>query len=171
MAPFEIVVGRGDEDLDDAARIWAEATAARDGDPEVAALEIARPLIEAVVNDSTESLLLIARTAHGEAVGFAASAPIGAGHGRRAELRYLGVRPGAWGGGVAGALLQAMADQLCGLGFVEAELWVNQDNPRAIALYRRAGWRRAPEIRVNPASGRLMERYVLQLAGTAASGG
>jgi ribosomal protein S18 acetylase RimI-like enzyme len=168
MAPFEIVVARGHEDLDDAARIWAEATAARDGDPQVAPLEVARPLIEAVVSGSTESLLLIARAAHGEALGFAASGPVGAGHERRAELRYLGVRPDAWGGGVARQLLHAIAEQLRGLGFVEAELWVNQDNPRAIALYRLAGWQRAPEIRVNPRSGRLMERYYLWIGGTAA---
>ena len=180
MAPFEIVVACGNEDLDDAARIWAEATAARDGDPKIAPLEVARPLIEAALSGSAESLLLIARAghaahashaAHAGAVGFAASAPVGAGHERRAEVRYLGVRPDAWGGGVARQLLHAIAEQLRGLGFVEAELWVNQDNPRAIALYRRAGWRRAPEIRVNPRSGRLMERYVLRIADTASSGG
>jgi len=104
-------------------------------------------------------------------VGFAASGPSGTASERRAELRYLGVRPGAWRSGVARQLLHAIEEQLHGLGFVEAELWVNQDNPTAIALYRRAGWERAPEVRVNPRSGRLMERYVLRIGGTAASGG
>lgn len=170
-APFEIVVARGHEGLDDAARIWAEATAARDGDRQIAPLEVARPLIESAVSGSTESLLLIARAAPGEAVGFAASGPSGAANERRAELRYLGVRPGAWRSGVARQLLQAIEEQLHGLGFVEAELWVNQDSPSAIALYRSAGWQRAPQVRVNPRSGRLMERFVLRIGGTAASGG
>lgn len=170
MSAFEIVVARGDEYLDDAALIWAQATAARDGDHEIAPVEIARPLIASALNDSPESLLLIAR-GEGESLGFAASAPVGASHARRAELRYFAVRPDAWGSGVAQELLRALTAHLSGLGYVEAELWVNQDNPRAADLYRRAGWQRAPEVRVNPRSGRVMERYVLGIAAAPPSGG
>ncbi|MBQ1075144.1 phosphotransferase [Micromonospora sp. C31] len=38
--------------IDEAARIWAEATAARDGDTEIAPLRLARPLIEAVLDSA-----------------------------------------------------------------------------------------------------------------------
>lgn len=170
MSRLEVVVARGDDHLDDAARIWAEATAARDGDPDVAPLEVARPLIESVVNGSPDSLFLVAVAGDGDAMGFALCEPLGTGPDRRAELRYLGVRPGAWGSGVATRLLAAVRDQLRDRGFATAELWVNADNHRAIAVYRGSGWAASPETRVNPRSGRVMERYVLRIGAEAGSG-
>lgn len=163
MARLQIVVARGDDYLDDAARIWAEATAARDGDPDVAPLDVARPLLESAVSGSAAALFLIALDGDGKAVGFAIGEPVGAAAERRAELRYLGVGPDAWGGGVATRLLAAVRDELRARGFVEAELWVNDDNQRAIALYRRTGWEPVPEVRVNPRSGRQMRRYALRI--------
>ena len=62
-------------DIDDAAQIWAEATAARDGDDEVAELAASRPIIQGVLDRSPRSLLLLARTADGTAAGFAAVEP------------------------------------------------------------------------------------------------
>jgi ribosomal protein S18 acetylase RimI-like enzyme len=171
MSRLEIVVARGGEYLDDAARIWAEATAFRDGDADVAPLEEARPLIQSAVEASPDALLLIAVAGDRAAVGFAACEPVGAAHDRRAELRYLGVRPDAWGTAVATRLLAAVRDQLRERGFVEAELWVNQENRRAIDLYRRAAWQPSAETRVNPRSGRLMQRYVVAIAASADSRG
>lgn len=48
-------------DVDAAAQIWAEATAARDSEHEVASLDISRPLIQTVLDRSDRALLLIAR--------------------------------------------------------------------------------------------------------------
>jgi len=60
---------------DDAAQIWAEATAARDGHDEVAGLDVSRPVIQGVLDRSSRALLLIARSADGTA-GFAAVEPL-----------------------------------------------------------------------------------------------
>jgi RimJ/RimL family protein N-acetyltransferase len=163
MARLEIVVARGDEYLDDAARIWAEATAARDGDPDVAPLDAARPLIDSAVNGSAGALFLIALDDDGKPVGFAVGEPVGATNERRAELRYLGVGPDAWGGGVATRLLAAVREQLRARGFVEAELWVYPENERAIGVYQRAGWQPSAETRPNRRSGRLMRRSTLSI--------
>jgi GNAT superfamily N-acetyltransferase len=159
----EIVVARPGEYLDDAAEIWAEATAARDGDPEVAPLEVARPLIDRVVNSSADSLLLIAVGDGRDPLGFAAAEPVGRQHEHCAELRYLGVRPQAWGAGVAGQLLGVLRNELRSRGFVEAPLWVYCDNRPAVDLYRRKGWQRSPDVRVHPHSGRREQRYSLPL--------
>ena len=51
---------RGDRShIDGAAQVWAEATAARDGDPDVAPLEISRPIIASVF-DRTRAVLVVA---------------------------------------------------------------------------------------------------------------
>lgn len=94
MSRLEIVVARGGGYLDDAARIWAEATAFRDGDPDVAPLEEARPLIESAVDASPDALLLIAVAGDGRAVGFAACEPVAAGHDRRAVSTSIAARRG-----------------------------------------------------------------------------
>ncbi|MEU8230540.1 hypothetical protein AB0C12_13180 [Actinoplanes sp. NPDC048967] len=48
MTSVHIRLAGPGEHLDDAAMIWAEATAARDGDAEIAALSVARPIIQRV---------------------------------------------------------------------------------------------------------------------------
>ena len=101
MPVVRVVVAEAGEYVDDAAQIWAETTAARDGDADVAPLDLSRPIIEAVINSSDRSLLLIALGADSRALGFVAAEPTSDMGDRRAELRYLGVRPDAWGGGSA----------------------------------------------------------------------
>jgi hypothetical protein len=88
---------RGSRELEDAAQIWAEATAMRDGASEVACLADSLPIIEAVLDRSSRAFVLLARTDGGAAAGFAAVEPITAGQtvgttGPRAEVSYLGVR-------------------------------------------------------------------------------
>lgn len=61
--------------IDEAARIWAEATAARDGHAQVPALDVSRPVIQGVLDRSSRAILLIARSADGTAAGFAAIEP------------------------------------------------------------------------------------------------
>jgi GNAT superfamily N-acetyltransferase len=158
-----IVAGAGDY-VDEAAQIWAEATAARDGDDEVAGLELSRPLIAAVLDSSPRSGLLVARDDQGAAVGFAAIEPLGGKDEETADLRYLGVRPSAWGGGVAQALLDAIPGWLRSAGFRRAFLDVYLDNDRAVRLYERHGWVQAGDPAPHPKSGRLERRYELTVA-------
>jgi len=164
MALVKVVVAEAGEYVDDAAQIWAEATAARDGDVDAAPLDVSRPIIEAVVNRSARSLLLIALDVDGRTLGFAAAEPrSNAGGERRAELRYLGVRPDAWGVGVATQLLTTLRLQLKTAGFATAQLLAYTDNPRASALYRRLGWTPYGVPQPHPRSGRPEQPYTLNL--------
>jgi ribosomal protein S18 acetylase RimI-like enzyme len=154
---------RGSGDIDVAAQIWAEATAARDGDEEVADLRIARPVIEAVLARSPESFVLIARADDGAGnvgAGFVAVTPSGE---ARAEVSYLGVRPGAWGRGVGELLLRRVRARLAATGYRTAELSVYVDNARAVALYERLGWRPRGAPAPHPRTGKPEQRYELEL--------
>ncbi|MDO3702050.1 GNAT family N-acetyltransferase [Micromonospora sp. C28SCA-DRY-2] len=160
MTNAQVRVARRGEYVDEAATIWAEATAARDGDPEAAPLDQARPVIQAVLDGSPRSMLLVALDAGDRVVGFAAVEP---GDAATAEIRYLGVRPDSWGRGVGRHLLLALPGQLAGAGFVRGELAVYLDNPRAVALYESAGWSPYGDATPHPRSGRLEQRYRLDL--------
>lgn len=155
--------------VDEAARIWAEATAARDGDHEVASLAQARPVMEQVLGQSPRALLLVARD-DGKAAGFAAISPMedrnAAGSGpdaATAQGNYVGVRPGIWGRGVGEALLRETAQRLRGAGYRRAVLSVYTDNERAVVLYERLGWQAIGAPSAHPRSGKLEQRYELPL--------
>jgi ribosomal protein S18 acetylase RimI-like enzyme len=153
----------GRREVDDAARIWAEATAARDGDEEVAGLEVSRPIIQGVLDSSPRALLLIARATDGVAAGFAAIEPLGGTDEDVAEVRYLGVRPRMWGQGVGESLLTELPSRLRAAGFGRAVLSVYEDNGRATALYERLGWRAAGPATAHPVTGKPERRYELAL--------
>lgn len=175
--------GRSSSDVDDAAQIWAEATAARDGDHEVADLSVSRPIIEAVLGLSPEAFVLIARADDGNAVGFAAVQPVRAQHtaakpagdtaaepvtgagaaGRRAELAYFGIRPSSWGSRVGERLLRELRIRLQAAGYRRAQLLVYTDNVRAITLYQRLGWQPRGEPGPHPRTGEPEQRYELEL--------
>ncbi|MGV9309553.1 N-acetyltransferase family protein [Nonomuraea sp. NPDC003727] len=155
------VAGHG-QHIDEAATIWAETTAARDGDDEVAPLSLARPVIQAVVDSSPRSLLFVALGADERIVGFAAVEPVPADE-STAEVRYLGVHPGSWGQGVGRHLMSALPDRLPAAGFAQAELAVYVDNRRAVKLYEGLGWLPYGEATPHPRSGRLEQRYRLAL--------
>jgi ribosomal protein S18 acetylase RimI-like enzyme len=127
-------------DFDDAAQIWAEATAARDGQGDVPGLDISRPVIQGVLDRSGRALLMIARTAGDVAGGFAVTELLDGVSTTRAQVSYLGVRPGLRGQGIGERLLRELRSQLRATGFTHAELSVYLDNTRAIALYERLGW-------------------------------
>jgi ribosomal protein S18 acetylase RimI-like enzyme len=153
------------QSIDDAAQIWAEATAARDGRSAVPGLDESRPVIAALLENSTPALLLIARSAEGAALGFAAARPCVKGPEQHAaaELCYFGVRPSAWGCGVGRVVLGEVRARLREAGFAHVELSVYVDNTRAVDLYTRCGWlpfgRPLPHAR----TGRLEQRYRLSL--------
>lgn len=158
MLDIRTFVDVGLTHLGAAAQIWAEATAARDGDPDVAPLELSRPVIQHVLGEPGGFLLIAERD--GVVVGFAAVAPTGAGV---AELHYLGVGPRFAGAGVGKTLLGALPGELTLSGFTEAALKVYVDNFRAVRLYETAGWRPRGAPSVHPRSGRLEQEYRLKL--------
>jgi len=154
---------RGSGDIDVAAQIWAEATAARDGDEEVADLSVSRPVIEAVLARSPESFVLIARAddrAGSASAGFVAVRPSGEG---RAEISYLGVRRGSWGRGVGELQLRHSAARLAAAGYRTVALSAYADNARAVTLYERLGWRPLGEPSPHPRTGKPEQCYVLEL--------
>lgn len=160
VARASISNGRSSTEIDAAAQIWAEATARRDGDTEVPTLNQARPVIEDAMNQSPSSVLLFASSADGQPEGFALLAPTQFDE-LQVELRYLGVRPAAWGRSVASTLLEAVATSVRDGHHTGAELWVYEDNARACLLYERHGWRPDGTPRTHNRSGRVERRYVL----------
>jgi ribosomal protein S18 acetylase RimI-like enzyme len=147
--------------VDEAAQIWAEATATRDGVDEVPALDISRPVIKRVLSGSDRAFLLVARAGDGTAAGFAAIGP--AAGDDVAEVEYLGVRPGQWGRGIGEALLAEARRRLRSAGYARAELSVYSGNQRAVELYERLGWRRRGQPTPHPRTGKAEQRYELTL--------
>jgi len=164
---FSIVDGTSTH-IDKAAAIWARATAARDGDDDVASLAEARPVISRVLESSPHALLAIAVNEDGTAVAFGAIAPV-PGAMATAELHYFGVDPDHWGRGAAGELLTGIAAMLRERGFDTAVLAVYADNDRAVRLYERLGWRRQGDPVPHAHSGRPEQRYQLALHPAAGS--
>ena len=158
-----IEAARDSRRVDDAAQIWAEATAARDGEDQVAGLELSRPLIQGVLAGSPRAFLLIARGDDGAATGFAAVEPLDGTSESVAEVRYLGVHPRMWGHGVGEALLTHLPERLRGAGFDRVVLSVYTSNQRATALYERLGWRPSGAPTAHPRTGRPEQRYELTL--------
>ncbi len=157
---MRVTLTRAAAQLDDAALIWAETTAARDGEPTVPTLDEARPVIQAVIDSSPRSFLLMAADPDGTALGFAAVEPTQE-QSSVAELRYLGVHPQAWGRGVARLLLNELTQHAQALAFQSLQLSVYTDNERAVGLYERLGWKSVGEPTPHPRHGRLEERYTL----------
>src|ERR1700722_13223304 len=144
------------DDIDAAAQIWAEATAARDGAAEVADLADSRPIIQGVLDRSPASILLLARSAHGMPMAFAAVEPISA---RIAELTYFGVSPHLFGLGAGKELLTDLHRRLVAHGYDRAELSVYTDNLRATRLYEGLGWQPYGEPTPHGRTGKPEQRY------------
>jgi len=168
---MRIELTRDPADVDAAAQIWAEATAARDGSEEVAELADSRPIIQGVLDRSARSLLMLARTEAGGLAGFAAvepaarPAPYPAADPAQltAQLSYFGVSPRLWGEGTGERMLRALAERLAGAGYSRAELSVYVDNARATALYERLGWQPCGSPTPHPRTGKPEQRYQLVL--------
>jgi len=159
---------RGSRELEEAAQIWAEATAFRDGESEIAGLSDSLPIIEAVLDRSQKAFVLLARADTGDAAGFAAVEPITAESttepiGTRAEVAYFGVRPSMWGRGVGRLLLRQVQSRLTSAGYTHAELSVYAANVRAVTLYERLGWQPVGEPTRHRRTGKLEQRYELVL--------
>ncbi|MCK9824455.1 isochorismatase family protein [Nocardioides cavernae] len=142
----------------EAARIWAASTARRDDKPEPAPVESALPIIERGLRAPGSTLHLALRGS--DAVGFAVVVPSEDG----LEILYLGVDPNAWGAGVAGHLLCDVTDHAVETARKAVDLWVYDDNTRAVEVYRRHGWLETDEVRIHATSGRREQRFVRNVA-------
>lgn len=166
MSELVTTPARGDRShIDGAAQVWAEATAARDGDPDVAPLEISRPIIASVF-DQPRAVLVVALDQASQVAAFALAAPA---HGNAAapattaEVEYVGVRPRNWGAGLARSVLRQLCAELAASGFTDAQLLVYVNNQRAARLYEQLGWLPQGNPRPHPRTGKPEQRYCLTL--------
>lgn len=157
---------RGDAShLDGAAHVWAEATTARDGDPEVAPLELSRPIIASVLRQP-RAVLVVALDDAGQVVAFAVAAPARDGmavSATTAEVEYVAVRPRHWGAGLARGVLRRLCAELAADGFTGAQLLVYVSNRRGVRLYEQLGWQPRGSPRPHPRTAKPEQRYCLSL--------
>lgn len=149
-------------DIDGAARVWARATAKRDGKAEIPSLEAARVVLLDSLQKERSTLVVAAN--EGAIIGFATAEP--ATPPAVAEVRFVGVDPDCWGHGVGGAVMARLADELASAGFLMAELLVYAHNAPARRLYERMGWTwDQQELSLHPRTGKPEVRYHLRLGG------
>ena len=70
-----------------------------------------------------------------------------------AELVAMYVDPDHWRQGAGNALMEAAVQRLTGLPYEEAVLWTFKENDRAIAFYKRTGWRADGAEKIHPRTG------------------
>ena len=102
--------------------------------------------------------LVLARR-DGRPVGFTLFAP----RSRTLEVFYLAVDPDAWGTGVASHLLLSAEEHAREMGRGTLELWVINDNERAIRVYERAGWVGTQDVKRDTPEGRLERRFLRRI--------
>ena len=154
---LRVTAAHGTDGVRASAAIWARAKARRDQDPDPATVEDTIPGIRRRLGLEGARLLLARQGSH--PVGFTLFAP----RARTLEVFYVAVDPDAWGRGVASRLLLTAEGHARRLGRETLELWVIDDNARAIGVYERAGWVGTDEVQRDPTSGRLERRFLRQL--------
>jgi GNAT superfamily N-acetyltransferase len=145
---------RGSAPARDAAGIWARATALRDQLPVIPPVDDKLPGIEsALALDG--ALLLMARIGD-RATAFSIVIP----RLDVLEVLYHAVDPEAWGKGLSRQLLEHLRHYSV-KAQTSMELWVIDDNKRAIASYESAGWIPTSDVKVRNSAGRPERRYIL----------
>lgn len=141
----------------EAAFIWARATALRDRLPAPSTGEKKMRGIQRRLGlDGSKLLLAKQDDAY---VGFTLFAPLD----EDLEIFYLAVDPAAWGRGVASALLAGAEDYARALGMAALELWVINDNDRALSVYQRSGFVGTEQTKRDESSGRIEQRLFKQI--------
>ena len=152
--PVSVVADHGAVGVKESAAIWAHAKACRDQNSDPATVEESMQGIRSRLSlDGAE--LLLARHS-GSSVGFILFAP----RERTLEIFYLGVAPEMWGRGIGGRLLVSAEDHARQIGQQSLELWVINDNERAIRVYERFGFVATHELKRDSKSGRLERRFL-----------
>lgn len=154
---LQLVMGLGSAAVGNAALIWARATALRDRRPEPSTGEEKMPGIQRRLGVAGAKLLLARRD--DAYVGFALFAP----HEENLEIFYLAVDPDSWGNGVANALLIGAEEHARAIGRAVLELWVINDNDRALGVYARSGFVDTEQLHYDESSGRLERRMIKEI--------
>ncbi len=155
MESVDVVIRTIDAENVDAeklASIWVRSTALRDG------CVIPTPMSPAVDGIRRRCELDGARVLVAECAGATLGFVLCAARSDHMEVFYLAVDPGMWERGIATGLLHAVDGLANSLGCETCELWVIDDNERAIGVYEGAGWRRTDLTQVDAASGRVERR-------------
>ena len=150
----EVVTSPDAAAIRDAGGIWARATARRDGTTSPANVDAAEAGVRRRLG--LEGAALLPARQDGRMVGFALVAP----RPETLELFHLAVDPSTWGRGLASELLRAVDSRAGVVGRRTLELWVIDDNQRAVGVYERAGWTRTEQTARDAASVRIERRLV-----------
>lgn len=148
---------RGPDAELEAARIWAAATARRDGLPELDDTE--RKLVGIRTTLAIDGATLHLARGQDAVTGFALLVP----QGPKLEIRYLAVSPQSWGQGIAACLLDHVSACARAAGFSSFELWVLEENHRAIDVYERAGLLQTGDRKSQVDTHRIEHRLELRL--------
>ncbi len=140
-----------------AASIWAQAKAQRDQASSPGSAEDALPGLRRRLG--LEGARLLVEHRDDRPVGFILFAP----QAQALEIFYLAVSPSAWGRGVGTSLLQNVETEARDNGRTVLELWVIDDNERAVRVYERAGFTRTEDVKRDHPEGRLERRFVRHL--------
>ncbi|MEU2351052.1 GNAT family N-acetyltransferase [Modestobacter sp. NPDC049651] len=123
------------------ARLWARATARRDG----------RPLPAGPGPDLLDAVRRrLGRPGAVVLLGWSGGELVACGVGTRrgpaddAELSLVAVAPERWGAGLGGRVLRRLEEELARAGYRRGALQVLAANRAAVRLYEAAGWRRLP---------------------------
>lgn len=157
----DVKIGAADGRRDAAAQIWAEATAQRDGEHEVATIEEARPVLDRVLQLANSYLMLAWQNA--EIAGFAALSKLNHDQSASFEIHYLATAPSKSRQGIARALLENLTVFFKQQNADAAYLKVYEDNHSAVKLYTQAGWEPYGQSTIHPHSHRLEATYCLKL--------
>lgn len=134
----------GSDDLEPALEVWRAASEARRGGRPASPGHGDR--VRAHI-ENPDAFLFVAESGSavvGMAVGMQGLADDGAGLPIQ-DLCHVGavfVRPDRWGGGVGGALVDAVLAEARSRGYNHAQLWTHADNTRALRLYEARGFHR-----------------------------
>ncbi len=134
------------DDADEIAALWSVANQARgtyirDGDVDIVRGRIA-----------TANTIGTVAEEDGRIVGVAILSPARANAGRGdaipglAHLNTVAVMPDRWGQGIARTILGLIVEHAREGGYVQLQLYVDDDNARARRLYERNGWKPTGEI-------------------------
>lgn len=153
----EITEETGDDALLAAAVVWAAASARRDRLPRPAPAQEKLPGIRRALASPGASLHLARRA--GVPSGFTLLVP----RQTSVEIRYLAVAPTAWGAGLGSRLLEHVTTYAAAHDHTVIDLWVLEDNDRAVATYVRAGWRATDDVKSQIDTRRTERRFERRL--------
>ncbi|MGP9784575.1 GNAT family N-acetyltransferase [Glutamicibacter sp. AOP12-B1-11] len=154
---LQLVLSLEPDGVNEAALIWARATAVRDQRPEPLTGE--EKILGIQRRLQLEGAKLLVANRKDSCVGFALFAP----HEESLEIFYLAATPEVWGSGVASSLLVAVEEYAKSIGRAALELWVIDDNSRALAVYEGSGFVGTEQVKHDQLSGQIERRMLKEI--------